>query len=87
MCENCNIICQKYCVLKILYYNDNVRLYAYFEKGVIIFMNQKSFDSKVTQLALHATTVCLGIGFYMLLPLLNPYLYNEKVQLDYPFFP
>ena len=42
-------------------------------------MNQKSFDSKATQLALHATTVCLGIGFYMLLPLLNPYLYNEKM--------
>ena len=42
-------------------------------------MQTKTFDSKFTQFALHANTVLLGIGFYMLLPLLNPYLYNEKM--------
>ena len=42
-------------------------------------MKARSVDSKITQLALHITVVCLGIGFYMLLPLLNPYLYNEKM--------
>ena len=42
-------------------------------------MQTKTFDSKLTQFALHANTVLLGIGFYMLLPLLNPYLYNEKM--------
>ena len=39
----------------------------------------QSFDSKATQLALHVNTMLLGTGFYMLLPLLNPYLYNEKM--------
>jgi len=42
-------------------------------------MKLRSFDSKATQLALHINTMLLGTGFYMLLPLLNPYLYNEKM--------
>ena len=42
-------------------------------------MNVRSFESKITHLALHINTVLLGLSFYMLLPLLNPYLYNEKM--------
>lgn len=40
-------------------------------------MNAK--NAKITQVVMHVNTVLMGVGFYMLLPLLNPYLYNVKM--------
>ena len=37
----------------------------------------KSVNSKMTHAAIHATTIFLGLSYFMCIPLLNPYLYNE----------
>ena len=40
-------------------------------------MNTKALQAKTTHLAVHATNLFLGTGFFMCIPLLNPYLYNN----------
>ena len=40
-------------------------------------MNTKALQAKTTHLAVHATNLFLGTGFFMCIPLLNPYLYND----------